>query len=220
MTTDTLTWLITSTTYGTWLPGDARGFVGRVWDARPDDPDTDALRVTHDIVGTAYDRDIPGLHAASRALMKGEAILLDANQAQVVLDQFQQTASFRRWQLHAGSVMANHFHLVVTAPADVRTDDILRDFKSYASRVLNTRWTKPRSGTWWTASGSRRRLPNEYAVECAIRYVLNQHRVLARWLNPVHGAIESYLPSGGRVPTVEAGTNDPSDDPNDDHTAG
>src|SRR5947209_816005 len=26
-------WFLTWTTYGTWLPGDARGFVGRVWSA-------------------------------------------------------------------------------------------------------------------------------------------------------------------------------------------
>ena len=32
-------WLLTSTTYGTWLPGDERGFVGRVWDTRPVQPD-------------------------------------------------------------------------------------------------------------------------------------------------------------------------------------
>jgi hypothetical protein len=34
--------------------------------------------------------------------------------------------------------MSNHAHLVVTAPADVMTDDILRDFKIYASRAQQT----------------------------------------------------------------------------------
>ena len=52
MTTGTITWLLTSTTYGTWLPGDARGFVGRVWAERTDDPDAHATRLTHDTVGT------------------------------------------------------------------------------------------------------------------------------------------------------------------------
>lgn len=213
---DTLTWLITSTTYGTWLPGDARGFVGRVWDARPDDPATESLRVKHNVIDTPYDRDIPGLHEKSRALMKGNPVFLSVEQADVVLTQFQETAAHRGWKLHAGSAMANHFHLVVTAPAEVLTDEILRDFKSYASRALNKRCSKPSSGTWWTASGSRRRLPDSHAVVAAIRYVLEQYRPLARWLNPEHGAIEAFL-SGGRQPAV----NDNDDDDDDaDNTAG
>jgi hypothetical protein len=137
MTSDPITWLITSTTYGTWLPGDARGFVGRVWETRPGDPSTEALRAEHDHVDTPYDRAIPGLEAASRAQMKGDAVLLTGAHAEVVVEQFRQTAGFRRWHLHAVAVMANHFHLVVTAPADILSDNLLRDFKSYASRALN-----------------------------------------------------------------------------------
>jgi REP element-mobilizing transposase RayT len=197
MTSDSITWLITSTTYGTWLPGDARGFVGRVWESRPSDPTKDALCTEHDAIDTPYDRAIPGLEVASRDRMKGDAVLLTAAQAEVVVAQFQQTAEFRSWQLHAAAVMANHFHLIVTAPAEVLSDNLLRDFKSYASRALNQKWAKPKSGTWWTASGSRRRLPDSDAVQCAIRYVLNQFRLLARWLHRSYGTIEQFL-SGGR----------------------
>jgi REP element-mobilizing transposase RayT len=153
MPTDSLTWLITSTTYGTWLPGDARGFVGRVWETRPSDQATDALRTEHDVVDTPYDQGIPGLEAASRERMKGEPILLNEVQADVVIAQFQETATFRGWKLHTASVMANHFHLVVSAPADVMSDKILGDFKSYASRSLNQKWSKPRA-----ARGGRRRV--------------------------------------------------------------
>ncbi len=198
MNQETLTWLLTSTTYGTWLPGDPRGFVGRVWDARPDDPTTEARRIKHDKVNTPYDRDIAGLHAASKERMNGPPVLLTSDQAQVVIVQLQATANYRGWELHAASVMANHFHLVVTAPVQRLTDDLLRDFKSYASRMLNRRWGKPAGGTWWTASGSRRRLATEAAVANAVRYVLDQRRFLARWLNPRLGTIEQWLPSGER----------------------
>jgi REP element-mobilizing transposase RayT len=197
MTSQSITWLITSATYGTWLPGDSRGFVGRVWENRSSDPTTDALRTEHDTIDTPYDRAMPGLETASRNQMKGDAVLLTVEQAEVVVEQFRQTADFREWQLHTAAVMANHFHLVATSPAEVLSDNLLRDFKSYASRALNQKWGKPRSGTWWTASGSRRRLPDDHALQCAIRYVLNQHRVLCRWLNPVYGTIEQFL-SGGR----------------------
>lgn len=209
MTTDSVTWLITSTTYGTWLPGDARGFVGRVWEKRNDDPATDSRRVEHDESATPFDRDIPGLRAASKALMKGKPVLLNAEQAQAALTQFQETASFRGWNLLAAAVMANHFHLVVTAPATLLTENLLRDFKSYASRVLNQHWSKPTSGTWWTASGSRRRLPNDHAIEAAIRYVWNQDRVLARW---IASAYEQSLPSGGRQPAVDVEEQDQNQD--------
>jgi hypothetical protein len=63
---DSLTWLLTSTTYGTWLPGDERGFVGRVRDVRVGDEISDA-RIEHDRVGTQYDAAIPKLREASIA---------------------------------------------------------------------------------------------------------------------------------------------------------
>lgn len=175
-----LTWLLTSTTYGTWLPGDARGFVGRVWDARPGD-ETEALRIEHDQFDTPYDQDIDGLRKASQELMKGPPVYFTKDQADVVLLQFRETATYRNWCLYATSVMANHVHLVVSAPETTISDDLLRDFKSYASRSLNRRWPKPASGTWWTQSGSRRRLPDENAVDAAIAYVMNQHACLASW---------------------------------------
>jgi REP element-mobilizing transposase RayT len=172
------TWLITSTTYGTWLPGDPRGFVGRVWDGRPGD-ETEALRIEHDQIGTEYDRDIPGLHQASHELMKGDPVLLTIEQARMVIEQFESTANYRNWTLHAASVMANHFHLVVTAEDDVLTDQLLKDFKSYASRILNKKFNTPKSGTWWTQSGSRRRLPDDRAITASVKYVNHQHGCLA-----------------------------------------
>ncbi len=178
-----LTWLITSTTYGTWLPGDRQGFVGRVIEARPEDPLTEH-RIEHDRPGTEYDRDIPALRKSALSLMKGEPILLTPEQARVVLDQFLETAGHRGWTLHAAAVMANHFHAIVSAPAALLTESILRDLKSYASRALNRTWPKPASETWWTKSGSRRKLPDDRAVEAAIRYVQNQHACLALFPEP------------------------------------
>ena len=111
--------------------------------------------------------------------MKGPPVWLNLDQAEVVLVQFRETEQYRGWEILAAAVMANHFHLVVGAPDTVSSDTLLRDFKSYASRTLNKRWPRPQSGTWWTESGSRRSLPDEWAVENAVRYVLNQERPLA-----------------------------------------
>jgi REP element-mobilizing transposase RayT len=95
--------------------------------------------------------------------------------------------------------MRNHVHLVVGVPGDPEPADLLRDFKSYGSRALSRRWGKPANGTWWTESGSKRKLPNEPAVGAAIRYVREQPHPLVIWI------AEGFEPgvnsaSGGRQP--------------------
>ena len=79
----------------------------------------------------------------------------------------------------------DHFHVVVGVPGDPDPDDLLRDFKSYASGGLNKLWTKPASDTWWTTSGSKRKLPDHNAVLAAIEYVKNQPNPLLIWVNPI-----------------------------------
>lgn len=78
--------------------------------------------------------------------------------------------------------MANHVHLVVVVPAELRGERLLQEFKSYGSRALNQRFGKPTSGTWWTKSGSTRLLPNDRAVRAAVEYVRNQQRPLVVWI--------------------------------------
>jgi REP element-mobilizing transposase RayT len=173
-------WLITSTTYGTWLPGDRRGFVSTV--ANPPGP-----RVRHNQPGTPYDANMPELRESARSLLQGKPVYLSVEQAEVVLLQFQETVAWRGWELHAVAVMANHFHVVISAPDEIHSTAILRDLKSYAARALNQRWGKPVGGTWWTESGSRRPLANGQALEDAGNYVLyRQPKPLILW--PAQGA--------------------------------
>ncbi len=174
-------WLLTNTCYGNWLPGDARGFVGRVWEHRPGDPAKQA-RVVHHRPGEDYDKAMPGLEAKSRRLMSGPPIQLTTVQAEVALVQFQETARFRQWELRAVAVMFNHFHIVVGAMGDLKPAKILGDFKSWATRRLGERFGQPKSETWWTERGSKRRLPDERAVAAAVRYVLyKQPNPLVTW---------------------------------------
>ena len=148
-------WLVTSTFYGQWLPGDERGSVTNVRDQRPTDPRT-KIRIEHDRPGEAYEGAIPGLHRAALAQLKGAPVSVDLPQAEELLAQFQETATFRRWTLHAVSVMFNHIHLVVEAPSNVGKRQLLRDFKSYATRRLNKLFGPQASGTWWSDGGSCR----------------------------------------------------------------
>src|SRR5262249_28466767 len=162
-------WLLTWTTYGTWLPGDSRGFVSNV-------RGEGGGGVRHNTPGTPCDADLPGLRRFARASLKGRPIYLAPEQAVVLLRQFQETAAYRGWTLLAAAIMSNHTHLVVAVPADPDPSELLGAFKSYGSRTLNALWGKPPGETWWTESGSKRKLLGESAVQAAVRYVQRQAR--------------------------------------------
>ena len=174
-------WLLSNTFYGTWLPGDRRGSVTSVRDARPDEAPGD-FRFEHDMPGDAYEEEMAGLHRAAEAQRKGPPVYLDMEKAQIVFAQFRETAAFRVRVLRAVSVMANHCHLVVQTADDPDPTRLLADFKAYGSRALNRRYGKPPSETWWTTNGSKRKLKDAAAVAAAIYYVLyKQPRPLVVW---------------------------------------
>lgn len=174
-------WLLTSTTYGTWLPGDPRGSVTSVRDRRPDDPVT-GVRIEHDLPGEPWEDPIPGLYRAASEAMRGPPIYLNLQQAEALLAQFQETARYRGWTLLAVAIMANHFHLVVEVPDDPDPNKLLSNFKAYGSRSLNRRYGIPPSETWWTESGSKRKLKDDEAVAAGVYYVLyKQPHPLVIW---------------------------------------
>ncbi len=160
-------WLLTNTTYGTWLPGDERGSVTSV---REDQ--SDPIRLEHDLPGEPWEDAISGLQRSARELMQGPPIFLDLKKADALLAQFQETAACRGWQLKAVAVMKNHFHLVVAVVDDPEPRKILADFKAYGTRKLNALYGAPPSKTWWTTNGSKRKLKDEAAIRNAINYVL------------------------------------------------
>ncbi|MEX2173079.1 MAG: transposase [Pirellulaceae bacterium] len=170
-------WLLTWTTYGTWLPGDERGFVSEVNDGQ-------GGRVIHNLPGTPHDAGWNRLEFDSRRRLVAKPIYLVNEQAAIAFAQFEETAAYRCWQLIAVSVMANHVHLAVGVPGDPQPEDILRDFKSYASRALNRAFGRPASGTWWTESGSKRKLKDEAAILSAAAYVRDQEFPLLTWIRP------------------------------------
>ena len=181
-------WFLTWTMYGNWLPGDERGFVSNVRDG-------DGPEVRHNRPGTEYDSNLPMLKRAARAALVGDPVRIVVTQAEALFEQFRETESFRGWRLFAVGIMANHCHLVVGVPGDPDPEDLLRDFKSYGSRRLNKAWTRPASGTWWTESGSKRKLPDDAAVLAAIQYVVDQEHPLVLWTTSVP---ELNFP-GGRI---------------------
>jgi REP element-mobilizing transposase RayT len=171
-------WFLSSTTYGTWLPGDERGSVTTVRDGP-------GPRKRHNVPGTPCDDEMPGLQASAKAALQGQPIYLTCEQAEALLAQFQETAEYRAWLLLAVAIMANHFHILVGVRGDPDPEVLLGNFKSYGSRALNRRWGKPPNGTWWTEGGSKRKKVGACAVGDAIQYTREQDHPLVIWVNPL-----------------------------------
>lgn len=160
-------WLITWTCYGHWLPGDERGFVGNVRDSA-------SVQVVHNVPGTLYDADMPRLESWVRQHMTGSPVTLGLPEAEALIAQYQETAWVRRWSLEAASVMYNHTHVVVGVPGDPDPQSILETLKSWATRAVKKLRPLPSNGAFWTAKGSKRKLPDELALRGAVIYVVKK----------------------------------------------
>ncbi len=167
-------WLLTWTTYGSWLPGDDRGSIGILHDQ-------DHQKTEYNKFGEPAADPSEALAKYAKDQMKGNEQRLVLDQARVLLTQFHCTSAFRKWRLLAVSIMANHIHLVVNVHSGPEPDSILRDFKSYGSGALNVQWGEQKSGTWWTKSGSKRKLGTDNSVISAIEYCCDQKYPLLIW---------------------------------------
>jgi len=167
-------WFLTWTTYGTWLPGSERGFVGEV-------RDESGQFVNFNEPGTLPAMPNAALLNSAERNLKSKPILLERLQATALLDQFQETCRIRGWLLIAAGIMKSHIHLVVGVPGDPDPEKVLGDLKAYGSRKLNRQMSRPESGTWWTVRGSKRKLPDDRAIEAAVNYIRNQQHPLIIW---------------------------------------
>jgi REP element-mobilizing transposase RayT len=169
-------WFFTWRTYGTWLPGD-EGFVGHYR------PPTGGGRVIDNVPGEPLAEPLPALAEYSREVMTGEPVLLVLAHAEVLLGQFHETVGMRGWAIDAVAVLATHVHLVVGLPGDPDPSDVLRDWKSYASRALNRAGAKRNAPRWWADGGSKRKLKGQENRAATIRYVRDQPDPLLVWLS-------------------------------------
>jgi len=181
-------WLLTSNTYGTWLPGDHKGFVSYVRDAS-------GQQVIHNVPGTPVEPGNSPLERYARTQLKSPPVRFDLVQAELLLDQFLETAGYRQWQLLAVAIMANHVHWVLGVPGDPDPETLLRDLKSYGSRKLNRHAGADQPADWWAESGSKQKLSTDESVLAAINYVIRQEHPLVIWTAPIP---ELNLP-GGRI---------------------
>jgi REP element-mobilizing transposase RayT len=151
-----LAYFFTWTTYGTWLPGDGRGWVDKPGQFRA--PDTKLRR-------------------NSQRRMTEPALTLDAEQRRIVEDTIAEHCRVRGWHLHGVNARSQHVHVVVSAP-ERKPDDVMDQFKAWCSRRLKEHERSRPSAremvrqNWWTQRGSKRLLNDGDALEAAVRYVL------------------------------------------------
>lgn len=186
---DPLAFLLTWTTYGSWLPGDERG-----WAEKP---------------GRFREPDSSRAMSARQRMTEPE-VTLGCEQRRIVEGTIADHCQIRRWHLHACCCRTQHVHVVVSA-ANRKPDDVMDQFKAWCTRRLKEHAAsrlKPdaqaknslnlcdKAGSiametpaaavtaavsgirqnWWTQRGSKRQLYNQESLEAAIRYVLEGQR--------------------------------------------
>jgi REP element-mobilizing transposase RayT len=148
-----LAYFLTWTTYGSWLPGDARGWVdGRGGMHLPE----------------------PSREAVARRCMKDQPVLLAVPQRGAVERAIVAHCGVRGWHLHAVQCRTSHVHVVVTAMA-VSPEEVLRQLKAWCTRALRRMAGESNADSprrrWWTEGGSRRQVLREGDLTSVIAYV-------------------------------------------------
>jgi len=148
-----LAYFLTWTTYGTWLPSDARRWVDKRGSAETPYRQADGERL-----------------AQARRHMKQAPVRLDDAPRRLVEAAIRETCRYKAWRLHALNVRANHVHVVVTTQGE-RPERVMTSFKAWASRRLNRDAGRRR---WWTRHGSTRYITSRASLARAVEYVMNQ----------------------------------------------
>jgi REP element-mobilizing transposase RayT len=159
---DALAYFLTWPTYGTWLPGDERGWVRyRRGMQLPD----------------------PILQQEAAARMTEYACRLDHEQRQVVETTIADHCRIRGWTLHAVNCRSNHLHVIVAA--NRHPDEVREQLKAWCTRRLkDLEHTRRGSSSapaaapdekirenWWAERGSGLYVNDEDGLETLIQYV-------------------------------------------------
>ena len=144
----TLGYMVTFTTYGTWLQGDRRGFVkdGKILEASR------------------------GLEQANKERQSGEKITLRKNQKEIVKNAILKEAEKIRENVLAILVWSSHTHIVIEGSSKP-IDFVVNRLKTAAYYALRG---KGLSGKLWTSGYDRRFCFSEKELKARIEYV-NRH---------------------------------------------
>jgi hypothetical protein len=144
-----LAYFLTWTTYGTWLPGDDRGW------RRTGEPEVQPPN--------------PFLVKMARAQMKEKEFTLSHEHRRLVEETIRRHCECRGWTLHAVNARSNHIHVVVTA-VRYRPETVRDQFKAWCTRALKE--ADAARTRFWTEGGRCDGIDAEAGLESVVTYVL------------------------------------------------
>ena len=146
-TPEPLAFFLTWTTYGSWLPGDHRGW--------------------SDNRGVLREPSFRLANSASRRVT-GSAVSLTLTQRKQVVETITRHCQHRQWTLFAVACRSQHVHVVVSAPA-YQPVTVSQQLKMWAARALASGGVL--ADKIWTRGCSRRRIYDERGLQAVVQYV-------------------------------------------------
>ena len=155
-----ITLFITWTTYGSWLPGDSRGWMK--WKKGEQQPQ-------------------PVLEDWCKWRMKEKAVLLSPEHRTAVEDVIRKHSEHRGWELYAVAARSNHVHVAVKVVPKIGIQDYrvadgvkrVRDqFKANATRVLRQGENPVQNKKGWTKGGDIQFIDTDDDLEQVVIYIL------------------------------------------------
>ncbi len=144
---EAIAYFITWTCYGTWLPGDERGW--NDWHQ-------------------GWKSSDPKMVEYAQSIMTEEAVALTPAQRLVVASTIDEHCKIREWHIWASNCRTNHVHSVITANG--YEGAIVRDqLKAWCTRKLKARSNIIKKN-WWTEGGFVKKIYTEDDLAAAIQY--------------------------------------------------
>ena len=166
-----IAYLITFTTYGTWLHGDKRGSVDK----------------EHNQYGSSFIATSSVLQRKEQSSLRHPAFILGQRQREAVLEAILQVCKFRGWFAHAVQVRSNHIHILVSG--EEKPEKIMVAFKAYATRAIK-RCYKGQTiiKKYWTGHGSTKYIWTKESLVSAIDYVKNS-KIMSLWVGDLNRSL-------------------------------
>ena len=142
---------ITWTTYGNWLPGDARGW-------------------RHRDGGMQLPQ--PRLERWCRQQLADEAVLLSPHDRETVEGAIREHCEHRGWELIEFNARTNHVHVVLIASA--KPSKVRDQLKANCTRELRCQESPLQAPKIWTKRGDCSVLDNDEEIQAAALYVREQ----------------------------------------------
>ncbi len=153
----TTSYFLTWTTYGTWLPGDARGSKSRKTNP----------------FGFPDITPNPLLVEYSRRQMKQKPYMLDVSQREVVKSAITSYTHKKSLELIAVQIRSNHIHIAI-AETDLEPMKLISNLKRAISYELKIQFNDAAGFKHWSRGGHFKIIENEEALIQIIDYIVNE----------------------------------------------